>query len=253
MSLILNEVEYAENIIAGSDLGKSPATALRYVARYLSQVRGCKRPEVRKKIEQLLIQREPFLPLLKWEPILDSIAKGADKYPLIVLDGIDITEDEMRCIRSYGGAQRQKLSFTLLCAAKYWNAVRSTNNNWANTPDKDIMKMANISPTIEKQCELYRSLRDDGLLQFSKRVDNLNVRVTFVMDNSPVVLHVTDTRNLGNQYSAYWGGPYFQCEHCGLTVRRTGNAQKYCKACAEEVHLAQTAQSVARSRACRSS
>lgn len=249
MSLILNEVEYAESIIAGSDLGKSPATALRYVARYLSQVKGCKRQEVRKKIEYLLMQREPFLPMLKWEPILDSIAKGADKYPLIVLDSIDITEDEMRCVRSYGGTQRQKLTFALLCAAKYWNAVRPTNNDWVNTTDKEIMKMANISPTVEKQCELYRALRDDGLLQFSKRVDNLNVRVTFIMEDSPVVLRVTDTRNLGNQYLAYWGGPYFQCEHCGLTVRKSGNAQKYCKACAEEIHLAQTAQSMARSRA----
>lgn len=252
MSLILNEVEYAEDIISGSDLGKSPATALRYVARYLYQIRGCKRNEVRKKIEQLLIQREPFLPILKWSKTLDTIAKTADKYPLIVLDSIDITEDEMRCIKSFDGMQRQKLTFTLLCAAKYWNAVRATNNSWVNTPDKEIMKMANICPTVEKQCELYRSLRDDGLLQFSKRVDNLNVRVTFVMDDSPVVLRITDTRNLGYQYSAYCGGPYFQCESCGLTIRRTSNAQKYCKDCAGEVHSAQTAQSMARSRAGRS-
>ena len=95
---------------------------------------------------------------------------------------------------------------------------------------------------------LYGVLKDAGLLRFSKRIDNTNVRVCFVDGSSPVALSVSDFRNLGYQYMKYKyrkhkRNPYFECENCGITVKYTdpekGRKQKFCKACATEIAVQQ--------------
>ena len=89
---------------------------------------------------------------------------------------------------------------------------------------------------------MYWTLREADMIQFSKKVDNTNVRVCFKEDGE-VVLRITDFRNLGYQYLMYHGEPYFECENCGLVVKinepKKGRKQKYCNSCAAEVKMRQ--------------
>ena len=111
------------------------------------------------------------------------------------------------------------------------------------------MALANVNTSIKRQCLLYGMLKDAGLLRFSKRIDNTNVRVCFVSDDcSPTVLSISDFRNLGYQYMKYKyrkhrHNPYFECENCGITVKYSdpdkGRKQKFCKACASEIAVQQ--------------
>ena len=99
---------------------------------------------------------------------------------------------------------------------------------------------------------MYHTLSELGLIRFSKKIDNTNVRVEFIEDGE-VAVRVSDFRNLGYQYLKYHGEPYFECENCGLTVRqnnkKTGRRQKYCQSCAAEIKIQQTINSVMRRRA----
>ena len=120
-----------------------------------------------------------------------------------------------------------------------------------NTSDKEIMQMANINTSIKRQSLMFAELRDAGFIRFSKKIDNLNVQVQFIQAGETAI-HIQDFRNLGYQYLKYYGGAYFECENCGLTVKAQspakGRPQKYCPSCAVEVKTRQTVNAVMRCR-----
>ena len=246
MNIILNEREWAQAAIAARSLGAKPAETLCRIARYYYQCEGFKRKEVRGKLEDFVLQCDPDAVLVKWADIIERAVKQAGKYPIIDIDEINVTESEMEKIASVNGKQTRRLAFTLLCIAKYWNAVRETNNDWVNTPDKELMNMANIKTSIRRQGQMLHEMKDAGYIRFSNRVDSLNIQVKFVDNDSPVALRITDFRKLGNQYLLYCGEPYFQCKECGITIKRNSNVHKYCPECAAEMYIKKTVASVMR-------
>lgn len=253
MSIILDEKEWARDAMEEKSLGAHPVETLWRVARYLRQVDKYSRQETRERLGNFLLQCDPNAIPVKWSETLDKLVKRADKFPLIELDGIPVTKGELGAIAAIEGAQNQQLAFTLLCVAKYWNAVKKPeyNNNWVNTPDTKIMAMANIKAAIKKQSKMLGDLRDAGFIRFSKRVDSLNIRV-MTIDSGEPELFVTDFRNLGNQYRMYHGEPYIQCSQCGLTVRKSGVRQMYCRECARKVNIRKNGERRAAARAARS-
>ncbi len=244
MSVVLNEREWAEKIIATRQLGNKPTEALKRVARYLYWVEGYRKPEVRRRIEDFLLQCDPNAVLTKWDKVLDAIVKKVDDRPLTDIEGVGITEKELRVINALDNRQPRRLAFTLLCLAKYQNAVRTDSGGWVNNKDKEVMRMANISTTVRKQSQMFHNLRELGLLKFSKRVDNLSIQVCFIDEGGEPVLHIFDFRNLGNQYLLHSGENYFRCRQCGLTIKRKHVASKYCPDCAAEMYIRKSVESV---------
>ena len=241
MSLILNEYEWAENMIREHELGNKPVETLSRVARYYHANHYSKH-EIRSLLDDFLLKCDPSASLPKWSDTLDKVVKSCNKYSLVILDGVDVSYDELEKIEKLNGKQIRRLAFTLLCSAKYWDAVSDTNNHWSNCSDKEIMQMANINTSIKRQSLMFSELRANGLIKFSKKIDNLNVQVEFICDDESAI-HIIDFRNLGYQYEKFYGGPYFICENCGLTVKMNspykGRRQKYCQNCAAEVRAKQ--------------
>lgn len=250
MSIVLNEYEWAERMINNHELGKKPIETLNRVAKYYLENKYSKR-EIRKMLDTFLTQCDPSASLVHWSDTLDKVAKNVGKFPLIRLDGVDITKNELERIETLGGKQVRRLAFTLLCVAKYWDVVSESNNHWVNSPDKEIMQMANINTSIKRQSLMFAELREAGFIKFSKKIDNLNVQVLF-MEPGETALHIQDFRNIGYQYLKHYGAPYFECVNCGITVKiqepARGRRQKYCPSCAIELHTKQKVDSVMRKR-----
>lgn len=250
MSIVLKENEWAEKMIQSRTLGKKPSETLCRVARYYMD-NGYGKKETRNKLDAFLIQCEPTSSLPKWSDALDYAVNRACKYEAIDIDYIEITKPEMDKIDALSGKQIQRLAFTLLCLAKYWQIVIPNGDYWINNKDNEIMSMANINTSIKRQGLMYWTLRESGLIQFSRKVDNTNVRVCFVEDGDAVCL-VSDFRNLGYQYLKYHGEPYIECQNCGITTKindpAKGRKQKYCKTCAAEIAMQQRVNSVMRQR-----
>jgi hypothetical protein len=250
MNIILKENEWAEKMIQDRSLGKKPYQTLYRVARYYLDS-GYSKTEVRKRLDIFLIQCDPSASLTTWSETLDNALKRALKYGAIDIQSIIITKPEMDRIDSIGGRQLRRLAFTLLCLAKYWYAVSPVTDYWVKNRDNEIMAMANINTSIKRQCAMFGALKELGVLRFSKRIDNTNVRVCFA-EEGETALEITDFRNLGYQYLKYVGEPYFECVNCGITVKynnpQKGRKQKYCKACAEEIDLQHRINSVLRKR-----
>lgn len=250
MSIVLNENEWAKRQIENRDLGRKPSETLRRVARYYLDSKFSK-AETRRKLDTFLIQCDPTASLPKWSDALDYALNRALKYDAIDIDGVTVTDRELERIEQLDGRQVRRLAFTLLCLAKYWNEVTGSSSGWVNSRDNEIMAMANINTSIKRQSNMYWLLRENGMVEFSKKVDNTNVKVCFITDGEPVI-EVTDFRNLGYQYMMYCGEPYFECANCGLTTKYANienrGRQKYCNECAAKIKLKQSVESVMRQR-----
>ena len=243
MTIMLNEHEWAKNMLQSHSLGKKPTETLGHIARYYIDEhqgeKGISKREVRKKLESFLVQCDPSTSIPKWDNALTYVINRAFKRKTIYIENITITKPELDKIVILKGKQLRRLAFTLLCLSKYWDSVNFTDTHWVNSQDTEIMKMANIVTSVK-------------LIKFSKKVDNTNVRVCFVADGE-VILNITDFRNLGHQYERYRGVPCRVCQNCGL-VFSTRNSKgdrppKYCKECAQIVYMRQSVESVMRNRA----
>lgn len=251
MSIVLNEYIWAEKKIREHDLGTKPGETLVRVAKYYLKD-GYSKRDTQTLLERFLITCDPNTSIPRWTALIDRAIKSAAKYPIVNIDHIDVTEPEIRVIESLGSVQLKRLAFTLLAVAKYWDTASPRNNHWVNCPDKEIMAMANINTSIKRQSELFGRLRELGMIRFSKKVDNLNVQVTFIEDGKAEI-PVSDYRNLGNQYMMHFGGPFYECQNCGIVVReskmdRRGRHPKYCPSCAIEIKTRQNVESVMRGR-----
>ena len=249
MSIVLNEHEWAQEKIESRSLGTKPFETLSRVAKYYIDKNYSKK-ETRDILDTFLLQCDPTVSLPKWSETLDYAVLRALKCNAVKIDGVEITKPEINRIDSLEGIQVRRLAFTLLCLAKYWDIVNPQGDHWVNSKDSDIMRMANINTSIKRQSLMYHTLNEAGMIQFSKKVDNTNVRVRFITQGD-VALTITDFRNLGYQYLRYHGEPYLECQNCGITVKSKntiGRKQKYCKECASDMYIKQTVNSVMRQR-----
>lgn len=239
MGIVTNEREYAELALRNLDLGEHPTETLNCVAKlYRSQ--GFSRTEIQDKLGAFLVRCDPQANIVKWQDTLTRIVKLAFKYPLIEIHSIPVMESEIQLCKSIKSIQRQRLLFTLICLARLANSIKPENNNWVNRSDKEIFDLANIKTTQVRQSLLLNDLMTAGLISFSKKVDNVNMRLECLDDNGKPVIQVSDFRNIGNQYMRYIGGKYIECQSCGLVVPRTGCRQKYCTKCASEENKRRT-------------
>ena len=250
MNIILNESDVAEKALTEHTLGKNPVETLRCVSKYYME-NQYSRSAARKLLDTFMLQCDPQVSLVHWSDTLDRIIKNAGRHPMIRLDGIEITKPELQAIEALRGTQVRRLAFTLLCVSKYWDSLSEKNNHWVNTADSEIMKMANIRTSIKRQCAMFSEIRERGMIRFSKKVDNLNVQVLF-SSGGERAMYIQDFRNLGYQYLKFYGGPYYECANCGITVKiqnpSKGRPPKYCPSCAVELHTKQKVESVMRHR-----
>lgn len=258
MTIVLNEHEWAEDMIQNHSLGKKPFETLSRVAKYYLD-KNYQKKDVRGMLDTFILQCDPTASLPKWSQTVDYALIRASKYKAIQIDSIGITKNELDIINGLEGAQIKRLAFTLLCLSKYWLAVNPNSDYWVNNKDNEIMKMANVNTSIKRQGLMYHKLNELGLIQFSKKIDNTNVRVCFVSDDE-TILQISDFRNLGYQYLYFNGDKnYYQCQNCGITVRKNkpitegqknkgGHPQKYCKDCASEIKLQKNVDAVMRYR-----
>lgn len=235
MSIVLNERECAIEALQRCVLDTKPLETLGRIAKYYRS-EGYKKSEIHSMLESFMLKCDHTINIIKWQDAIDRQIKNAEKYPLIEIDGIPITKKELGVCDSLTGKQMKRLMFTLICIAKFCNAVIDKNNNWVNRPDKEIFKLANVIVPIKRQSLMLNDLREAGLIRFSRKVDNININVSCIDNVSDPALIITDYRNLGYQYMRYCGEPYFECASCGIVIKYTGKKHKYCSDCAADIH-----------------
>lgn len=232
--IVVNESEYAHQRIKNKDIGDNIYTTLSILTKYY-YAQGFKRKGVCIELQNFLEVAYPKYSVNKqhWIDVIDRTVKKNAKEKLFESDGVWITESEWDKIQSLGNKILCKLAFTLLCIAKINNQRKENNNNWVNVEIKDIFKMANISCSNELRARRLGVLLHSGYFEFAKRIDNLNLKVTFVDEDSQKKYLINDFRDLGYEYLYLIGENYIRCAECGKLIKNNkyGN-KKYCSSCA---------------------
>ena len=169
----------------------------------------------------------------EWLNTIQKYIKNAKKYPLVEVDGVWVTERELKIIRDINNKALEKLAFTLLCLAKFNNIRNIKNNNWVNNEESVLFRLSRVSSDKRKKAKQISKLRELGLVEYAKKIDNLSLKVTFIDEDSEKELFISDFRELGYEYLIYMGENLTRCADCNILVRNNKQkTRKYCNECA---------------------
>lgn len=202
------------------------------LARYWNYM-GYNKKEICNLLNSFMIANYKGYNPVKWDLTIDKLASKASKYPLIQIDYICITKHELNTIQSINGKPLQRIAFTLLCLAKFYNAVNDKNNNWVNSKINNIFKMAKVQASKTNKPLMINDLKNLGLIKYSAKVDNININVRFINNESEVILQIKDFRDLGYEYALYCGEKFVRCLDCER-LTRSNKTKKRCKECQEQ-------------------
>lgn len=234
--IILNEKEYAEKCLCDGLKDNDLYTSLVIIARYYYYVFAYRKKKIYSLLFDFLKRNYPRYELEEayWTEAIDKIASHAGKYQLTEIRGISITQTEMQTITDIHNRVLERLAFTMLCVAKFWDLKKPNNNGWVNMDSKELFQLARISSkSLDREIRIGQ-LHELGLLEFPKKNGNLNCRVTFInTDDKNEALFVDDFRELGYVYLKYKGENFIKCADCNILIRNNKNGtKKYCKNCA---------------------
>lgn len=235
MTLIMNEKKEAEKIISDGIIGNKVNETLSLLARYYCHAESKKPSEIRKLLNEFMTLNYKNYHPEDWEQLIQRYSDKAKKYPLVEIDEISVTKNELTTIRQINNKKLEKLAFVLLVIAKFCNMRNEKNNSWVLVDEYNILQRARITGTTLAQYSCFYDLAKMDLITYSKKVDNINVRVGYIDNDSEVEMLVTDLRELGYQYLMYKGDKgdnFIKCAECGIVTRYTSNHKKYCKDCA---------------------
>lgn len=241
MSIVLNEVKQAEYIIEKGEVGNKPTSTLFLLGKYYRIKKNLDKEQTFNKLNEFMENNYKNYNSALWEDIIEDISKKANKYSLKQLDCIGVTQQELDKISDIDNLKYQKLLFTMLCYAKLYNCISENNNNWINADIKEIFRVARVCVKYRNDKFLYlNDLEKTGLISFSNKNDNLNIRVNFVDMNGEKVFSISDFRELGYEYLDYIGnGKFIRCIECEKLIKKTNNKCLYCSQCSKEIKNAQ--------------
>ncbi len=208
-------------------------TFLSMYARYLFHEMEYEKPQIIRELNLFMEEAFPRYNPVDWAINIDKYANLANKYPLCECNGVWITENELNTISNIHNKVLERLAFTILCLSKFRNFKNPDNNNWVNYSNGEIYKLACINTTSFNKDIKINTLNELGLIEFAKKVNNLNISVLYIEDNSENKLFVSDFRKLGYEWKFHKGEPYIRCADCGLLTPKKSNRSKYCKECAD--------------------
>lgn len=233
MPVILNETKQAEYIIEKGEVGTKPTSTIFLLGKYYRQKENLDKEQTVNKLNEFMVTNyKNYNPAL-WENTIEDIAKKANKYPLREIGSIGINQSELDKITELYNIKYEKLLFTMLCYAKLYNTISENNNGWVNADIQELYRVARVNVKYRKDKFLFlNDIERTGLISFSNRNDNLNLKVNFFDMDGESILEISDFRELGYEYLNYIGdGRFIRCSECNRLIRQNGNNTHYCTEC----------------------
>ena len=238
--LILNEAKYAEDIYSGKDMNiKSIMAKIRYITRYLIHIEQQNDNDAYTNTIQWLNEHQDNFDESCYSNIISSAIKNAHKYPLYVIDHIQIAQSELDAISSLNDLRAEKVLFVLLCMAKHQRMSNGFTNGLVKYSITEVCKLARVSvPADDREYILHKILKG-GLIDIPKKNDTKCLIVNFIdVNNEMLKLDEIDCQELAYVY-LHWkngGKGYTKCKRCGRWMKQSKTKpKKYCEDCAKEV------------------
>lgn len=237
MKIILDEEKAAKESIETGKIHNNIHTTIKILIRYWNSI-GMNKAQIRDEIEDFLIKNYKGFNSAKWQDDLDKKVKKytKNKKPLIKVDNIKITQNELDYIGGLENDIQERLAFTLLVYAKVGNAINPNNKNWVNANMKELFKDAKMTGNNQRKYKYIYKIKEYGGIYITKVVNSNGIRIDFLDEDSEVVIIIDDFREFVLEYEKWKGRDIGECEVCGRRIPYYNN-KKYCDECQREKQL----------------
>ena len=230
-----DRTDIASKILNNYANSENPEETIRDLARYNYHVLGMDKEDNYDAILAYMKKNcVDFYEEMYFKIIYRNIA-SAKKYKFRDVAAVKITQGEIDKITSLNDIRKEKIAFVLLAVAKYYNNVSDDNNNRMYMSMSDLFKLARVAIPCKDRATYLRFAYQEGVLAEHTFVGtNLKI-VSFVDDNSDVVLELNedDYKELAYTYLNYKTGGYKKCKSCGrlFKMKKSAPGRLYCKEC----------------------
>lgn len=233
----MDEKKEAEIVIKNNEINMNkPSQTIQLLIKYYYHEKHMNKDNIRKIVETYMKNNYEEFNSTRWQKSLDNMVKrwANDKFNLINIHRIVITEAEFDKIQELKDINLEKLAFTLLVYAKTYNQINEYNNNWVKSNKNEILKDAKIKDRNKKdRFKWFTKLYKEDYISFAKKINNTSICVNYINNISPIKLEINKLDNFIGEYLKYKKG---YCQICGKKIMSKSPKQKYCKRCAKEIH-----------------
>lgn len=240
MKIELKERTKIQNILESGNLGDKPKSSIGLLARYYIE-QGKDKQEIISILDDFLNKNLKEYNTVVWSKDLEKVVKNAIKFnkPLVELDNITLTQDEIKVIKDIPNMVKQKVLFSYIVYYKVLEKMNKATDGWVSeTYRADVFKESNTGYKGFKQLDLIRELVELGYMENAKGGLNNSFRLLYIKEETPenpVEMIIDDFRELGLQWMEYNKDKKIKCcEVCGIRFKPKSNRQKMCKQCSDD-------------------
>jgi hypothetical protein len=234
--IIMDEAEYAKECVEAGELGDKPYYTMAAMSKYLYQIRGLSENAIINFLFSLLEVSGSYYWNKRrfWQKEINEIVKQHKEDKIYTIREVAVTKSEWEKIVGINNSTLERLAFTILVLAKFYDLKREEPNGWLNLKTKEIFDIAGCNCQVIEQDKYLNRLMKLGLIEFPVKSTNLSIRVVFIDNESEVFAKINDLRALGFEYRNLKGEDLMRCQKCGvLTNKNKNGTKKYCAKCAK--------------------
>lgn len=239
-----NEIKDMEAIANGDRLQDfSDTEIVKMLARYNCFVRNLDYDANRKNIKTFVDVVMPNVDINEFARVINAAAKSAKKYPIVDVEEVVITNNELDIISSVEDLKQEKILFVILALAKYNYALYNGKYDYtAYCKYSELFKMAKVSVPSKDRPYFMQPIVQDGLISISNTSGTVAIKPLFVDDSGENValrLGEVEFKSLANTYCA-WKHPskWRKCRLCKTLFKKYKNDDganaQVCKDCKEK-------------------
>lgn len=228
MNFIINELKYAQDILRNKDISNDTIKKIIILIKYYKHL-GMNKSQIYSEIEDFMILSYPNYNNAMWQDLIQDLVTKfyKSKHKLRIIEGINITKEEIDFILSKKNDKMERVLFIMLVYAKLYNS-----NGWINTDIKYIFKYSNCRDVSKNQYLYLNKLYNEGLVEFPKSIKNNSFRITYINDSGNSAIEIKDFDDPIMYYYKYKNpNDVGICEICGKKILKKGKNTKYCPKC----------------------
>jgi len=234
MTIIFNELEYAENLLKKGFTDYISWADLKILAKYF-RFKGQKTPEIKKSIVDFHKKFSYYNEQVVGEKI-DNAIKKSEKSPLRISTSVIITESEVQKIRALKNYRLEKICFVMIVLSRANKIAYNSSSSryYLSMNLTEILEISNVRATKSERKELKYILSNGSMVRAPEvnRMAPFNSRemheLIFIEENSGSGINVTDFNNIVSFYPQ-------KCIECGEDMPpQTKRLKEICDKCYEK-------------------
>lgn len=234
--IILNEELYAKNLILGKNTElTSPMKKIGYISRYNFHVLKKNDKENYDSVVSWMSLHQKNFEESSYSNAISRAIQYAKKHPFYVVEGVNITKNELQTVKSLDDIRKEKILFVLLCMAKFQMLAFGYTDGLVKYNITELCKMARVSISADEREYILHDILVKGLISCPKKNDTNCLFINFIEENgeNEFCLSEIDYQELAYRYLKWKNKSGFRrCITCGRLFLSKYPSKK-CKICNE--------------------